>query len=293
MARRTHTLRVPVRRGERRVLCMVEGGAGPRRRVVAGLACSREELGLGRVSRIGCVVVIGLMATDAGGRQRGVVTIHVAVGARTRRNGMRTGQRKRCVVVVKRGIRPDSSVVAQFAGRRESRCGVGGIGRPCIILLMARIAQCAVQRVIVVDMAVSALAWRHQVRARQLESGCAVVESGVRPQNRIVASFAGGRESSRRVVHWRGRVVVVRLMARHAGSAGQAVIVIDVAIRALPRRNQVRSGQCESGAGVVEGCIQPRGRVVALIAALREVCSHVIGIGRSLEIRHVAGHARR
>lgn len=84
VAGRAHTVSVPVRRGERRVLRVVERGASPGRRVVAGLARGREELGLCRVSRIRRVVVVGLMASHAGGRQSCEVAVHVAVRALTR-----------------------------------------------------------------------------------------------------------------------------------------------------------------------------------------------------------------
>ena len=55
-----------MRRGERRVLRVVKRSARPCCRVVAGLAGCREELRLCRVSRIRCVVVIRLMASNAG-----------------------------------------------------------------------------------------------------------------------------------------------------------------------------------------------------------------------------------
>ena len=48
------------------VLRVIESGAGPCGCVVAVLARRREELRLSRVTRIGGVVVIGLVATDAG-----------------------------------------------------------------------------------------------------------------------------------------------------------------------------------------------------------------------------------
>ncbi len=120
VARRTNVVRISVRCRELRVLRVVESRPGPGRRVVTVLACIREELWLRCVTGIRRVVVIGLMAADAGRRQRGVVVVHMAVGANTWRHRMRSRQRERCVVVVKCRIRPDHRIVAKFARGRES-----------------------------------------------------------------------------------------------------------------------------------------------------------------------------
>ena len=70
----------------------------PRTGVVARLARGRES---GRnVVRIGGAVVVGLVATDAGGRKRQVVVVNVAL--RTGHGCVESGQRERGVVVVKR-----------------------------------------------------------------------------------------------------------------------------------------------------------------------------------------------
>jgi hypothetical protein len=70
------------------VLRVIEGCTRPRGRGVAGRARSREELRLRRVAGVGGVVVVGLMASDAGRRQRRVVAIHVTVGAYPRWHGV-------------------------------------------------------------------------------------------------------------------------------------------------------------------------------------------------------------
>src|SRR5438270_13593056 len=49
-----------------------------------------------------------------------------------------------------------------------------------------------------------------------------------------------------------------------------------MAIDALARRHRVRSGQGESGTGVVEFAIGPKHRVVATLARGREMGRHVI-----------------
>ena len=118
MARRTYTISVPVRNRERRVLRVVERGTGPSRCRMAGRARRREELGLRGMTWVRRVVVIGLVAADAGGRQGRVVPVHVA--ERARRGRMRPGQRKRGIVVIKRRIRPQCGVVAQIALLRET-----------------------------------------------------------------------------------------------------------------------------------------------------------------------------
>ena len=89
------------------------------------------------------------------------------------------------------------------------------------------------------------------------------------------------------VVHRAECGVVVGLVTTHAGRGGEVVVVIDVTISTLPRRHGVRAGQREPGGVVVEGCIQPAGGVVALLAGLREVRRHVIRIRRALEILQV------
>ena len=129
------------------------------------------------------------------------------------------------------------------------------------------------------------------MRARQLKTGGGVVEGRIGPEHGVVAGFAGRREA--RMRHRRGRVVVIGLMARHTRGAGQVVVIVDVAIRTLPRRGRVRPGQREPRAVVVERRVQPGRGAVAGIASLREVRRHVIRIRRALVILQVTGDARR
>ena len=137
VARGTNAIGVTVVDRELRVPRMVERRACPSRGVVAGLACSRKELRLRRVTWIGRVVVVVLMATDARQGQRGVVAVDMAVRAHTRRHHVRTGKGERCVVVIECGVGPDDGVVAEFTGRRESGRRVRRIVRAGVILLMA------------------------------------------------------------------------------------------------------------------------------------------------------------
>ena len=144
VARGAHVIRVAMRGRELCVLRVIERGAGPGRGAVAGLARGGEELLLRRVTRVGGVVVVGLMAADAGCRQRRVVVVDVAVRANTWRHHVRTGEWERRVVVIKRGVGPDDGVVAELTGSRESGRRVRGIVGASVILLMTGIAQGAV-----------------------------------------------------------------------------------------------------------------------------------------------------
>ena len=179
VAREANAVRAAVVDRERRVLRVVERGRGaPGRRGVTGRARGREELRLRRVAWIGAVVVIGLMAADASGRQCRVVAVDVA--KRASRGRMGAGQREWCVVVIERRIRPQHSVVAQFARRREARVwhrrsGIVEIG------LVAVNAQRAVQGIVIVDVAICTRPWRHRVRAQQLEARSSVVKRTVGP----------------------------------------------------------------------------------------------------------------
>jgi len=266
MACRANVIRVAVIGRELRVLCVIECGAGPGGRVVAGLAGGREELRLRRVTRIRRVVVIGLMAADARDWQRRVVVVHVAVSADARRNDVRTGQRERRVVVIKRGVGPDRRVMAKFARSREARGCVRRVRSARVILLVARVAECAVQRVVIVCVAVGAGARRDDVRTCQLESRAGVIEDAVGPENRVVAAFARRREVRRDVIHRRRGIVVVRLMATHARRGQRGVVVVGVAVGAGPGRHGVIPGQGERGVVVIKGRIRPKHGVVAHLA---------------------------
>ena len=122
---------------ELRVLRVIECRARPGSRVVAVLARRREELRLRRVSRIGRVVVIGLVAADARRGQRRVVVVDVAIRAHARRHHVRSGKGKGCVVVVERGVGPGRRIVAQLARRREAGRGMRRVGSAGVVLLMA------------------------------------------------------------------------------------------------------------------------------------------------------------
>src|SRR5262249_4088183 len=107
-----------------------------------------------------------------------------------------------------------------------------------------------------------------------------------------VALVAGLGEVRADVVGIGGALIILEVAA-HAGCGIQAVIVIHVAIGAVPRRNRVQSGERETGRAVVECGVGPVRGGVALITGLREIRGDVIGIGGALVILQVAGHTRR
>jgi len=220
------------------VLRMIERGSRPRSRVVAVLARRWEKLRLGFVARIRAVVVVSLVAADALRGQRTVVVVNVTIGASAGWHRVRAGKWKCRVVVVETRV-PVSRGVAEFACCREACSCVCRVVGAVVVLLMARIAQGVIQRVVVVDMAVRTETWRHRVSARQLEAGGVVVEGPIAPVNGVMTSFAGRREGGRNVVHGRLRRVVVGLVAGDTGSAGQVVVVVDVAIGTGAWRNRM------------------------------------------------------
>src|SRR5579864_5937398 len=95
-----------------------------------------------------------------------------------------------------------------------------------------------------------------------------MVELAIGPGNRVMTLRARCREPGMR--HRGGGVVVVGLMATHAGGRRNVVVVIDVAIRTLPRWNGMRAAQRESGGRVIELPVGPLHRVMALLARGRE-----------------------
>ena len=204
---------------------------------------------------------------------------------------MRSGQREWGVVVVERRIRPGHCVVAHRAGCRESGRRVRGIIGRGVILLVARVALRAIQRVVVADVAIRALARGHRVRAGQGETRGRVVKLAMAPKHSIVAAFASGGESS--MGNRSPCPSIILLVAGITRRAIERVIVVDMAIGALPWRCCVRSGQRESGAVVVERRILPGTGVVARAASLREVRTHVVWIRRTLVILQVTRNASR
>ena len=111
VARGAHIVGVAVTRRKLRVLRVIKRRTRPGRRVVAVLAGGWEKLRLRGMARVRGVVVVRLMAANAGRRQRGVVIVDVAIGAHPWRHGVRTTQREGRVVVIKGGVCPGRGVM--------------------------------------------------------------------------------------------------------------------------------------------------------------------------------------
>ena len=88
MTRGANAVGVAMVNRELRVLRVIERRTGPGGRGMASRAGGREELRLRGMAGIRGVVVIGLMATNTSGGQRGVVAVDVAVGACPGRHGV-------------------------------------------------------------------------------------------------------------------------------------------------------------------------------------------------------------
>ena len=212
----------------------------------------------------------------------------MAIRALPRRNGVRSGQRESGAVVVEGRIQPGSRVVAGGAGLREVRSRVTWIRRTLVILQVAGNASRAVQVVIVVHVAIRTLPRGNGVRTGQRKARFRVIESRRLPSCGGVAGFASLREPATHVIRVGGSLEILQV-TRHAGRAGQVVVVIDVAIGTLPRRNRMRARQHKVHRGMIETRRLPRRSGVALQAIRREIGSHVIRIRRALEIFEVAG----
>ena len=289
MARRAHAVGVAMVDRKRSVLRVIERRILPVRGVVAVLARRREKLRLGRVPRIRGVVVIALMAADAGRRQRGVVIVDVAVGAGPRGHRVRSRQWKGRVVVIESRIRPGNRVMAKLASRREAGMRHRTV-RSVEIGLVARNAERAVQGVVVVHVAVGAGARGDCMRSRQWEPGLRMIELAIGPLDCVMAVLASRREAG--VRHRTFRVVVVVLVATDTGGRQRGVVVVDVAVSACSRGHRMRSGQGKRRVVVIECRVRPGGRVVAHLASRREAGVRHRTI-RSVEILLVACNAQR
>jgi len=87
------------------------------------------------------------------------------------------------------------------------------------------------------------------------------------------------------------RPLVVLEVAAHASRTGEVVVVVDVAVCALPRRHGVPATQRKSNRRVVEGRVEPRVSTVAGRAIRGERGGHMAWVRSGFEIRSVAGVA--
>lgn len=86
---------------------------------------------------------------------------------------------------------------------------------------------------------------------RQRKTGTAVIEDGIGPRGRVVALITGLREAGRNVIGVCSSLIVLQV-TRYAGRARQGVVIVDMAIDALPRWHGVQAGQRETRTVVIE-----------------------------------------
>lgn len=140
-------------------------------------------------------------------------------------------------------------------------------------------------------MAIGAGARRNRVQSAERESGFVVIECRARPAAGGVTGLASLGESAGNVVGIRGPLEILQ-MARHASSAVQSVVAIDVTIGALSRRISVQAGQGEASGGVIKLTVGPLRCVMALLTGRGESGMRH-RTGRAGEIFLVTREARR
>jgi len=241
------------------------------------------------VRRIVCRVVSGYVARSA---VRGQAFVYAAGMATIACDAdMFSGERECCLrSVVEFPVRPGDGVVARRAnGRRKAGLDVRRIRRGVELINVAAAASRGGVGITSARMALRALQSRVRIGQRE-ELG--VIEGCLVPSRGGVAGRAGGgREACLRV-----RRIVRGIVLRHV--AGGAIrrcaceFAIDVAqvaghIYVLPDQREI--GELV----VVKRGVEPRCRVVAGLALLRETRLHVRGIVCLIEIRGVASVAIR
>lgn len=120
--------------------------------------------------------------------------------------------------------------MASLARSRKIQGDVAGIIRTLEIFQVARHAYGAVQRIVIVNVAIGALAWRNSVHSCQHETGRGMVKLSISPLHCVMALFTGIGKAG--VRHRTRRAGEILLVTSEAGAGGQVVIVVDVAIDA-------------------------------------------------------------
>jgi hydrogenase maturation factor len=195
-----------------------------------------------------------------------VVVVDVAIGALPRRHGVQSGQLKPGSAVIEDCVQPGAGAVALLTSLREIRRDVIRIRRALKVLQVAGHAGRTRQVVVVIDVAIGALTRRHGMQSRQCKSGSRVIELAIGPSHSVVTLQTSRGET--RVRHGADRGVVILLVAADAGCGSDVVVVVDVAIRTLPRGHHVRTRQRKTGLGVIKSCRLPGCRVVTSLAGL-------------------------
>ena len=139
-----------------------------------------------------------------------------------------------------------------------------GTGGALEVLLVTAVAGRVGDAVIVVDVTIGALARGHGVHSREGESGVVVVKRRVHPVAGVVALLASLGEIGGDVVGIAGALEIGQV-ATHTSRVGDGVVIVHVAIGALPRRYRVGSGQREPGLTVIKLTVGPLDRIVTVL----------------------------
>lgn len=262
---------------------VVEGGAGPLRRGMAGFARRREARR--SVVRVRGLLEFGQVASGAGGAQSGELSAHMASGAGG--GGVLAGQRETCGVVIERRAGPLRRVVARLARGGEAAGCVIRIRRLLEFGQMAGGAGGAQAGELAVHVAGGA--GGRCMFAGQREAGGVVIERCAGPLRRCMAGFAGCGEVRRRMV-WTGCLLEIGQMASGAGRAQSGELAVDVAGGA--GGGGMFAGQREARGAVIERGGLPLCRCMARFTGGGKARGRVVRIGRLLEVRQVTGGAR-
>lgn len=167
--------------------------------------------------------------------------------------------------VVEGCSQPGSRVVAGLAGGWKSCADVVRVVRSLIVLLMTAITGRGQGGVVVVHVAVGTR--NSGMGPGQWKRRVVVIKGGSCPRSSVMAGIAGLGKTAGNMVRI-GCALEILKVASHAGAAGQPVIAIDVALRALQRA--VRPGEGKSRRSVVEAGSQPGSGRVATVTRLGE-----------------------
>jgi len=185
--------------------------------------------------------------------------------------------------VIKVRAHPRRRVMALLAGLREA--GLHMVRSSCALEILQVTAHASRIRAgqVVIAIHVTLRALHAAVCSRQREAGCRMIERGACPGGGAVALLTGLRKSGLYVI-WVRRALEVLQVAADTGCvrAGQIVIAIHVALRALHTAVSARQG--EPRGRVIEVRPRPGGGVVALLAGLRKTRLHMVRLRRALEI---------
>jgi len=243
-----------------------------------------------RVIGILRVLVIRHVTRHAAGIGDVVVVVDVAIRALPRRYGVLARERKSRLRVIEIRRRPSAGRVADLASRRNALLRVIGILRVLVIRHVTRHAAGIGDVVVVVDVAIRALSRRYGVLAGQRESRLRVVEIRWLPGRGRMARLAILRKTKLHVIRI-GRALEVLQVTRNARRIRDVVIVVHVAIHALPRGYGVGPSQWKTSRGMIELGVKPVVKTVALLARRRESSCHVVRVRRPLEVAGVATEA--